>query len=1835
MSALGSLVVKLALEYAQFSKGLEDSEQDVKKHAKSVQDAYDRMAAGVSERATNLRDTVVGVFAGAISVAGLMAAMGKVRTETVAAEQEQRQLEAAIKSTGQAAGWSLQQLNAMADTLADKTTFSAGELNQAQARMLSYSGIVGDTFPRAMQAAADMSARMGTSITASAESIGRALDIPSAGLTALTQQGFRFTEAQKVMVQQLERTGRVAEAQAIILEAVEASYGGAAAAARNSLGGALQAIANTVNDLMTADSASLPELRESLEGLNSTLGDESVRAAVQSLVGGVVDLGSFAATTAAQIINLGAAVSDNSGAISAVFAVLAGAGTAAGVMKVAAAIGGAGGIVGMLAKVRGAWMALTAVMLANPAGVALLGLGAAVGGAYALSQNTEMQNRALERAAEGRLKVLQAQKKQLEEYVRLDPTSARDASELARVNRELDEIATSKLTSMANAAQSAAGEMGDAFADMASAVDGLAAPLGQSDEWVRRFGSTSQKAALEVAEWKRKLGDAFTPAMQAQVEDYWAKQDAGAKAGAQSAKQLQQAYETLKGSIAEKAATLRAELLSHEKLTESDKLRIKLNQDLQGSLAGLSAAKREAITQDINALAALEADVLARKTLLQLQEEERKHRQEWWAAQAKTVEELQESNQLLRAEIQLIGLNEQQQARLNRQRQEAVLLTREQQLAQLALAEDAVGFMSRQRIALEQEVEARRELLTLLDSRTAAQANANAAKKAAEDWEKTAQTVRDTLADYIMGGGRNAAQYLKRLFATLVLQPMVQTVVSGVLGGGVSSASASAAGGSAGTSSLMNVVRTGQNLWSAATGGLTYALGSAAASIGTAIGSTAATSFGAGMAASGFTANAFSTGASLIGAGSTSTGLGMMAGAAMPWIAGGIALLSLVGGLKGIFGGKVSVRDQGVVGVLGGGEVRSYADMKRSGGWFGSNKYWTDYGGAVEGNAQLQTAFGVLRDNVSQQAKALNLSADAVANYTRSIRFSTKGLSGDQIVQRLEEEMAAAGDAMAALVLGTTKYTHAGESASATLQRLSSSLAVVNVTLETLGGKLYDVGLAGADAASKLVERFGSVDAYLSASDAYYKAYYSQAERAGSSTRAMAQQLKALGLTLPTTQAGFKELVSSLDLTTDYGRQAYAVLLGIAPQFDETARVLADLARTAAAELIATYTRAAAVAPGMQVARDAMAAAASSALGLGGSVSSIHKILGDASSGVLTWGSSVQTSTAVLSPAQLAVHALQAEILDLQSSASGTVLNIEGLSKALQGVDARTWAATIGGAFELIAQRIRADLASIVDERASVREAAIGIIGATVMTPAQIRAQIAQQTVKLPGQGGIATAQSALAKADALVAQREKELLIARTANATTGANALTAAQALESARGDAARNLVATYLRYGNVQNGIRGEAVPGSLAGLAVYNDTQANMLAKLKGLPTAEIQAFADQLATLSTSGMKAVGSTNTYLSWLAKYREAVDAEAVNAAKAQTLRSQAAVLADKASAAEKALTAARTVQSTAAGAAQKAQLDYVAALQKYSLDSSKAVTGLGKLREETVAWYQSQQALAQTMASAASGLRSTVADIRFGQMDTAAQFANLQERFNVAYSMAMATTGETLAGYGSEMNALLNPLLQKAQETGMSAAEYSSLVSTMLARAEAIAGRLETNAPKNYQEESLGLLGQIDSTLAALEAGAKTADEILVEAVKAGSDVTRDGLRAVIAAITGKTVPAFAAGGFHSGGWRLVGERGPELEATGPARYFNADQTARMLSGAGSGRGLDSLLSELSALRREVQGLRVESKAGAGAIATNTGRTERMLDRLAVEGMPVRNVDGEQLRTVQEVT
>jgi hypothetical protein len=84
------------------------------------------------------------------------------------------------------------------------------------------------------------------------------------------------------------------------------------------------------------------------------------------------------------------------------------------------------------------------------------------------------------------------------------------------------------------------------------------------------------------------------------------------------------------------------------------------------------------------------------------------------------------------------------------------------------------------------------------------------------------------------------------------------------------------------------------------------------------------------------------------------------------------------------------------------------------------------------------------------------------------------------------------------------------------------------------------------------------------------------------------------------------------------------------------------------------------------------------------------------------------------------------------------------------------------------------------------------------------------------------------------------------------------------------------------------------------------------------------------------------------------------------------------------------------------------------------------------------------------------------------------------------------------------------------------------------------------------------------------------------------------------------------MHMGGIRLVGERGPELEVTGPARYYSATQTAAMLSGGNTAE-------EIRALREEVRLLREEQRQLGITTATSTKRTVDVLRKWDVDGLP----------------
>lgn len=69
----------------------------------------------------------------------------------------------------------------------------------------------------------------------------------------------------------------------------------------------------------------------------------------------------------------------------------------------------------------------------------------------------------------------------------------------------------------------------------------------------------------------------------------------------------------------------------------------------------------------------------------------------------------------------------------------------------------------------------------------------------------------------------------------------------------------------------------------------------------------------------------------------------------------------------------------------------------------------------------------------------------------------------------------------------------------------------------------------------------------------------------------------------------------------------------------------------------------------------------------------------------------------------------------------------------------------------------------------------------------------------------------------------------------------------------------------------------------------------------------------------------------------------------------------------------------------------------------------------------------------------------------------------------------------------------------------------------------------------------------------------------------------------------VPGFASGGYHMGGVRLVGENGPELESTGEARIWTAQQTRNMLSGVASRNSQNGdLVAEIQRLNDKIDSL-----------------------------------------------
>lgn len=262
--------------------------------------------ARASDVGSNLTVMAAGL---SVAVKALGAAMAVPIKAAIEQERVEAQLSAVLLSTKSAAGLSSDALLDMASAYQSATTFGDQAVISAQNILLTFTEIGGEggIFDRTTGVILDMSAALGTSLKEQSIQVGKALNDPIKGVSALAEVGVTFTLGQKEMIKALAESGDMAAAQTVILDELAKEFGGSAAAAKDTFGGALASLSNQwdslqeaagrfitqnegIRDIISDVSEVVGEWAEELDGLQeSSAGQADVADILRGAIIGVLE----------------------------------------------------------------------------------------------------------------------------------------------------------------------------------------------------------------------------------------------------------------------------------------------------------------------------------------------------------------------------------------------------------------------------------------------------------------------------------------------------------------------------------------------------------------------------------------------------------------------------------------------------------------------------------------------------------------------------------------------------------------------------------------------------------------------------------------------------------------------------------------------------------------------------------------------------------------------------------------------------------------------------------------------------------------------------------------------------------------------------------------------------------------------------------------------------------------------------------------------------------------------------------------------------------------------------------------------------------------------------------------------------------------------------------------------------------------------------------------------------------------------------------------------------------------------------------------------------------
>jgi len=231
---------------------LEGDDSDLQRSLTNANKGLTGLDTGLATARTSALSLTTALGAIGIGIGTLTLFATKAVSEFIESENAMAQLEQRLKSTGGVVGLTSQELDELAKELQKVTTFGDDATIAAEALLLTFTNIRGPVFKDAIKSIQDMSIAMDQDLKSSTIQVGKALNDPIKGLTALQRVGVMFTESQKEQIKSMVESGQVAEAQGMILRELQVEFGGAATAAKDTLGGALKSLGNAFGDALEA-----------------------------------------------------------------------------------------------------------------------------------------------------------------------------------------------------------------------------------------------------------------------------------------------------------------------------------------------------------------------------------------------------------------------------------------------------------------------------------------------------------------------------------------------------------------------------------------------------------------------------------------------------------------------------------------------------------------------------------------------------------------------------------------------------------------------------------------------------------------------------------------------------------------------------------------------------------------------------------------------------------------------------------------------------------------------------------------------------------------------------------------------------------------------------------------------------------------------------------------------------------------------------------------------------------------------------------------------------------------------------------------------------------------------------------------------------------------------------------------------------------------------------------------------------------------------------------------------------------------------------------------------